>query len=83
MSVSNIPQIERSVAQFIQKMNSLGLTPLVDISDDHTLIAFSLREFLSAMKRTLLKSGVPEEKLTVEVVPYGNDRYIKILVRKR
>ena len=83
MPVSNAPNIERNVAQLIQKMNALGLTPLLDINDEYALIAFSLNEFLTGMKRSLIKSGVPEDKLTVEVVPYGNDKYIKVLVRKR
>ena len=83
MSVSNTSNIDRNVAQFIQKMNALGLTPLVDINDEHVLIAFSLREFLAGMKRSLIKSGVPEDKLTIEVVPFQNDRYIKVLVKKR
>ncbi len=83
MSVSNISQIERSLAQFIQKMNSIGLTPLVEVNDEFALIAFSMKEFLTAMKKTLIKSGVPEEKLTIEVVPFQNDRYIKVLVKKR
>ena len=83
MSVSNASNIDRNVAQFIQKMNALGLTPLVDINDEYALIAFSLNEFLAGMKRSLIKSGVPEDKLTVEVVPFQNDRYIKVLVKKR
>jgi hypothetical protein len=83
MSVSNVSQIDRKVAEFIDKMNAIGLVPLLDINDEHTMIAFSLREFLTAMKKTLIKSGVPEDKLVVEVVPYGNDRYIKVLVKKR
>jgi len=83
MSVSNASNIDRNVAQFIQKMNALGLTPLVDINDEYALIAFSLKEFLAGMKRSLIKSGVPEDKLTVEVVPFQNDRYIKVLVKKR
>jgi len=83
MSVSNASNIDRNVAQFIQKMNALGLTPLLDLRDEYALIAFSLREFLAGMKRSLIKSGVPEDKLSVEVVPYGNDKYIKVLIRKR
>jgi hypothetical protein len=83
MSVSNISQMDKNISQFIEKMNALGLTPLVDLNDEHALIAFSLKEFLSAMKRTLLKSGVPEDKLAIEVVPYGSDRYIKVLIKKR
>ena len=83
MSVSNAPNVDRHVAQFIQKMNALGLTPLVDINEEHALIAFSLKEFLTGMKRSLIKSGVPEDKLTVEVVPYGNDKYIKVIIKKR
>jgi hypothetical protein len=76
-------QVDKRVAEFIAKMNALGLTPLVDINDEHALIAFSLKEFLLAMKRTLIKSGVSEDKLTVEVVPFQNDRYIKVIIRKR
>ena len=83
MSVSNASNIDRNVAQFIQKMNALGLTPLLDLRDEYALIAFSLRELLAGMKRSLIKSGVPEDKLTVEVVPYGNDKYIKVLIRRR
>ena len=83
MSVFNASNIDRNVAQFIQKMNALGLTPLLDLRDEYALIAFSLREFLAGMKRSLIKSGVPEDKLSVEVVPYGNDKYIKVLIRKR
>jgi len=83
MSVSNVSNIDRNVAQFIQKMNALGLTPLVDINEEHALIAFSLKEFLAGMKRSLIKSGVSEDKLTVEVVPFQNDRYIKVIIRKR
>jgi hypothetical protein len=76
-------QVDRRVAEFIAKMNALGLTPLVDINDEHALIAFSEKEFLLAMKRSLIKSGVSEDKLTVEVVPFQNDRYIKVIIRKR
>jgi hypothetical protein len=76
-------QVDRRVAEFIAKMNALGLTPLVDINDEHVLIAFSEKEFLLAMKRSLIKSGVSEDKLTVEVVPFQNDRYIKVIIRKR
>jgi hypothetical protein len=83
MSVSNVSNIDRNVAQFIQKMNALGLTPLLDLRDDHALIAFSLKEFLAGMKRSLIKSGVPEDKLSIEMVPYGNDKYIKVLIKKR
>jgi hypothetical protein len=82
MSVSNT-SIDKNVAQFIAKMNALGLTPLIDIRDEHALIAFSLKEFLAGMKRSLIKSGVPEDKLLLEVVPYGNDKYIKVLIKKR
>jgi hypothetical protein len=35
------------------------------------------------MKRSLIKSGVSEDRLTVEVVPFQNDRYIKVIIRKR
>ena len=83
MSVNDITQTDRRVTEFIAKMNGLGLTPLVDIKEDVALIAFSEKEFLGGMKRSLLKSGVPEDKLIIEVVPYGNDRYIKILVKRR
>jgi len=83
MSVNDITQTDRRVTEFIAKMNALGLTPLVDIKEDVALIAFSEKEFLGGMKRSLLKSGVPEDKLVIEVVPYGNDRYIKILVKRR
>jgi hypothetical protein len=76
-------QVDRRVAEFIAKMNALGLTPLVDINDEHALIAFSEKEFLLAMKRSLIKSGVSEDRLTVEVVPFQNDRYIKVIIRKR
>jgi len=81
MSVTS--NIDRNVAQFIQKMNALGLTPLLDLRDDYALIAFSLKEFLAGMKRSLIKSGVPEDKLSIEMVPYGNDKYIKVLIKKR
>jgi hypothetical protein len=64
-------------------MNALGLTPLLDLNDDYALVAFSLKEFLEGMKRSLIKSGVPEGKLSIEVVPFQNDRYIKVLIRKR
>jgi len=83
MSVNDITQTDRRVTEFIAKMNALGLTPLVDIKEDVALIAFSEKEFLGGMKRSLLRSGVPEDKLIIEVVPYGNDRYIKILVKRR
>jgi hypothetical protein len=83
MSVNDITQTDRRVTEFIAKMNALGLTPWVDIKDDMALIAFSEKEFLGAMKRSLIKSGVPEDKLVIEVVPYGNDRYIKILVKRK
>ena len=83
MSVNDITQTDRRVTEFIAKMNGLGLTPLVDIKEDVALIAFSEKEFLGGMKRSLLKSGVPEDKLIIEIVPYGNDRYIKILVKRR
>jgi len=83
MSMNDITQTDRRVTEFIAKMNALGLTPLVDIKEDVALIAFSEKEFLGGMKRSLLKSGVPEDKLVIEVVPYGNDRYIKILVKRR
>jgi len=83
MSVSNTPQIDKKIAEFIAKMNALGLTPLIDLKDEYALIAFSLKDFLAGMKRSLVKSGVPEDKLTIEVVPFQNDRYIKVLVKKR
>jgi hypothetical protein len=83
MSVTNTSNIDRNVAQFIQKMNALGLTPLLDLRDDYALIAFSLKEFLAGMKRSLIKSGVPEDKLIIEVVPFQNDRYIKVLIKKQ
>jgi len=83
MSINDITQTDRRITEFIAKMNALGLTPLVDIREDTALIAFSEKEFLSGMKRSLIKSGVPESKLTIEVVPYGNDRYIKIVVKRR
>jgi hypothetical protein len=82
MSV-NVTQTDKRVTEFIAKMNALGLTPLVDIREDMALIAFSEKEFLGGMKRSLIKSGVPEDKLVIEVVPYENDRYIKIIVKKR
>jgi hypothetical protein len=83
MSVSNTSNIDRNVAQFIQKMNALGLTPLLNLNDEYALIAFSLREFLAGMKRSLIKSGVPEDKVNIEVVPFQNDKYIKVLIKKR
>jgi hypothetical protein len=83
MTVSNTPQIDRKIAEFIAKMNALGLTPLIDIREDYALIAFSEKEFLAGMKRSLIKSGISEDKLTIEVVPFQNDRYIKVLVKKR
>jgi len=81
--VTNTSSIDRNVAEFIRKMNALGLTPLLDLRDEYALIAFSLREFLSGMKRSLIKSGVPEDKVSIEVVPFQNDKYIKVLIRKR
>ncbi|MCI4409943.1 MAG: hypothetical protein JHC26_12690 [Thermofilum sp.] len=83
MSVNDITQTDRRLSELIAKMNALGLTPLIYIRDDEAMMAFSEREFLGALKRNLLKSGVPEEKLTVEAVPYGNDRYIKIIVKRK
>jgi hypothetical protein len=83
MSVSNTSNIDRNVAEFIKKMNALGMTPLLDLNDEHALIAFSLKEFLAGMKRSLIKSGVPEDKVNIEVVPFQNDKYIKVLVKKR
>jgi hypothetical protein len=83
MSVSNTSNIDRNVAEFIKKMNALGMTPLLDLNDEHALIAFSLKEFLTGMKRSLIKSGVPEDKVSIEVVPFQNDKYIKVLVKKR
>ena len=81
--VVNVSNIDRNVAEFIRKMNAIGLTPLLDLNDEYALVAFSLREFLAGMKRSLVKSGVPEEKITIEVVPFQGDKYIKVLVRKR
>jgi hypothetical protein len=81
--VANTPNIDRNIAEFIKKMNALGLTPLLDLNDEHALIAFSLKEFLSGMKRSLVKAGVPEEKITIEVVPFQNDKYIRVLVKRR
>jgi hypothetical protein len=83
MSVSNVSHIDRNIAEFIHKMNAIGITPLLDIRDDYALIAFSLKEFLAGMKRALIKSGVPEDKITVEIVPFQNDKYVKVLVRRR
>jgi hypothetical protein len=82
MPVSNTPQIDKRVAEFIAKMNALGLTPVVELNDEFAMIAFSLREFLAGMKRSLIKSGVPEDKLNVEMVPFQNDKYIKVLIKK-
>jgi len=81
--VTNVSNIDRNVAEFIRKMNAIGLTPLLDLNDEYALIAFSLKEFLSGMKRSLIKAGIPEEKINVEVVPFQNDKYIKVLVKKR
>jgi hypothetical protein len=83
MTISNTSNIDKKVAEFIAKMNTLGLTPLIDIRDEHALIAFSLKEFLTGMKRSLIKSGVPEDKVNIEVVPFQNDKYIKVLIKKR
>jgi hypothetical protein len=83
MSVSNTPQIDKKIAEFIAKMNALGMTPLLQLNEDYALVAFSLKEFLTGMKRSLIKSGVPEEKITIEVVPFQNDKYIKVLIKKR
>jgi len=82
MSVSNAPQVDRKVAEFIAKMNTLGLTPVVHIDESLAMVAFSLREFMAGMRRTLVKSGIPEEKITVEVVPFKDDKYIKVLVKE-
>ena len=81
--VTNVSNIDRNVAEFIRKMNAIGLTPLLDLNDEYAMIAFSLKEFLSGMKRSLIKAGIPEEKINVEVVPFQNDKYIKVLVKKR
>jgi len=81
--VTNVSNIDRNVAEFIRKMNAIGLTPLLDLNDEYALIAFSLKEFLTGMKRSLIKAGIPEEKINVEVVPFQNDKYIKVLVKKR
>jgi hypothetical protein len=75
--------IDRKIAEFIAKMNALGLTPLIDISEEAALIAFSEKEFLASMKRHLIKSGIPENKIAIEVVPLSDDRYIKITVRRK
>jgi hypothetical protein len=75
--------IDRRIAEFIARMNALGLTPLIDISEETTLIAFSEREFLASMKRHLIKSGIPEDRVTIEVVPFSNDHYIKIMVKRK
>jgi hypothetical protein len=83
MSISNTSNIDKKVAEFIAKMNALGLTPLIDIRDEYALIAFSLKEFLAGMKRSLIKSGVSEDKVNIEVVPFQNDKYIKVLIKKR
>jgi hypothetical protein len=83
MSISNTSNIDKKVAEFIAKMNALGLTPLIDIRDEYALIAFSLKEFLAGMKRSLIKSGVHEDKVNIEVVPFQNDKYIKVLIKKR
>jgi hypothetical protein len=83
MTVSNAPQIDRKIAEFIDRMNKLGLTPVVKVDDESALVAFSLKEFLTGLKRSLIKSGVPEDKLSIELVPFQNDKYVKIFIKKR
>ncbi len=82
MSVKNTTQFSKAVAEFVAKMNAIGLTPYIHTTEDDVTIAFSLEEFMAAMKKTIMTAGVREDKITIEIVPFKGTEYIKIYMRK-
>lgn len=76
------PRIIKAVDEFIAKMNALGITPLIDADDRHVVMAWKLSEMLQSLKKSLLKQGVPEGQLKIELIPFGSDYYIRVTVWK-
>ena len=76
-------QIDAKIAEFIRKMNALGITPLIDITEKEALVAFTVKEMIQSMKRTLTKAGISEDKIRIELIPFKDTHYIKIVIVKR
>jgi hypothetical protein len=76
-------QIDAKIAEFIRKMNALGITPLIDITEKEALVAFTVKEMLSSMKKTLVKAGISEDKIRIELIPFKDTQYIKIVITKK
>jgi len=75
--------VDRQVAEFIAKMNALGITPLLDITEEGSLVAFTIKEMMSSMKKSLVKAGIQEDKIRIELIPFRDTYYIKIYIAKR
>jgi len=76
-------QIDAKIAEFIRKMNALGITPLIDITEKDALVAFTVKEMMASMKKTLIKAGISEDKIRIELIPFKDTQYIKIVIVKR
>jgi len=76
-------QIDAKIAEFIRKMNALGITPLIDITEKDALVAFTVKEMMASMKKTLIKAGISEDKIRIELIPFKDTQYIKIIIAKK
>lgn len=75
-------RVAKIISDFVAKMNAIGIVPMVLPTDDDVTIAFSIPEMLRALKESLIKAGIKEDHLTVEIVPFKGDDYVKIYVKK-
>ena len=82
MAVKNETRLSKAIADFVRKMNALGITPMIHPTDHDVTIAFSLPEMLMSIKKSLINAGVPENHLTIEIIPFKGEEYIKIYIRK-
>lgn len=82
MAIKNETKLSKAIAEFVRKMNALGITPMIHPTDHDVTIAFSLPEMLASMKKSLISTGVPESHLTIEIVPFKGEEYIKIYIKK-
>lgn len=80
--IVNETRLSRAISDFVRKMNALGITPMIHITQQDVTIAFSVPEMLASLKKSLIQAGVPEAHLTIEVVPFKGEDYIKIYIRK-
>jgi len=46
-------------------------------------VAFTVKEMMASMKKTLIKAGISEDKIRIELIPFKDTQYIKIIIAKK